>query len=137
LEGRKTVFRETGFLLAGLVPCVLVMIGVYALLGRLTDRVWLGALFGLLLAVGNFFFMAVAASTAADRATEMEDVSGGRKLMTVSYLARLAVMALLLIACVKGGLCDGIAMVLPLLFVRPVLMLTAFFREKPAQKGAD
>ncbi len=131
------MLRETGFLLIGLLPCVLLMVAVFALLGRLSGKVWLGALFGLLLAVGNFFFMAVGASTAADRAAELEDVKGGTRLMTASYLIRLAVMAALLIACVKGGLCDGIAMVLPLLFVRPVLTLLEFFRKKPSQKGAD
>ena len=40
--------------------------------------------------------------------------------------------AALLILCAKSGVFDVLALVLPLLFVRPVITLAEFFRKKGA-----
>ena len=78
---------------------------------------------------GNFFFMAVAATLAADKA-EAQDVEGGKKLMKSAYPIRLLVLAVLLILLAKSGYFDVLALALPLLFVRPILTLAEFFRKK-------
>mgnify|MGYP006967186784 CR=1 FL=1 len=106
-------------------------IGIFAILGYFDYKVILGGAIGLVIAVGNFFFMAVAATLAADKA-ETQDVEGGKKLMKSSYPIRLLVLAVGLILCAKSGVFDVLALVLPLLFVRPVITMAEFFRKKGA-----
>lgn len=130
-ESRKLVLKETAIIAVGEMICVALMCAVYALLGKFQLSVLLGGLVGLLFAVGNFFFMAVAATLAADKA-EMQDVEGGKKLMKSSYPIRLLVLAVGLILCAKSGVFDVLALVLPLLFVRPVITMAEFFRKKGA-----
>ena len=128
-ESRKIVLKETAIIAIGEVICVAIMCLVYALLGKFQLSVALGGLVGMLVAIGNFFFMAVAATLAADKA-QAQDVEGGKKLMKGSYPIRLLVMAGVLILCAKSGVFDVLALVLPLLFVRPVITLAEFFRKK-------
>ena len=128
-ESRKLVLKETALIAIGELICVALMCGVYALIGKFDLSVLLGALVGLLVATGNFFFLAMIATLAADRA-ENQDVEGGQKLMKSSYPIRLLAMAVVLILCAKSGFFDVIALVLPLLFVRPVITIAEFFRKK-------
>lgn len=128
-QSRKLVLKETAIIAIGEAVCVALMCAVYALIGKFTLFVLWGGLVGLLVATGNFFFLAVAATLAADRA-EAQDVEGGQKLMRSSYPIRLLVMAGVLFLCAKSGVFDVIALVLPLLFVRPVLAVVEFFRKK-------
>lgn len=130
-ESRKLVLNQTALIAAGELACVALMCGVYALIGKFSVAVVLGGLVGALLAAGNFFFMAVAATLAADKA-EAQDVEGGKKLMKSSYPIRLLVLAVLLILCAKSGFFDVVALVLPLVFVRPILTVAEFFRKKGA-----
>lgn len=51
-----------------LLVCIAVMLAVYALLGRLNRLVLLGAVFGWILAVGNFLSLSITVSNALDRA---------------------------------------------------------------------
>lgn len=128
MESRKVVYHETGIVLIGEVICAAVMVGVYALLGRFSSSVLLGAILGSLLAVLNFFFMAAGAVMAADKAAG-QDVKGGKKLIRTSYSLRLALMFIILFAAVKSGYCNALASVLPLAFVRPVITIAEFFRK--------
>lgn len=128
-DSRKLVLRETAVIAIGEIICVALMCGVYALIGKFSFSVLWGGLVGLLVATGNFFFLAVIATLAADRA-ENQDVAGGQKLMKSSYPIRLLVMAGVLILCAKSGYFDVIALALPLLFVRPILTIAEFFRKK-------
>ena len=130
-ESRKLVLKETAVIAVGELICVALMCGVYAIIGKFGISVLLGGLVGLLVATGNFLFLAVIATLAADRA-ENQDVAGGQKLMKSSYPIRLLVMAVVLILCAKSGFFDVIALVLPLLFVRPILTIAEFFKKKGA-----
>lgn len=127
-ESRKFVMRQTALVFAGVMVCVAVMIGVYALLGRFGLPVVLGGIVGGVLATANFFFMAVSAELAADKA-QADNVKGGKALMQSSYMIRLVVLAVILFACAKSGWFNLIALVLPLVFVRPVLSILEFFRK--------
>lgn len=127
-ESRKFVIKETTLVFAGIMICSAVMCGVYALLGKFGLPVVLGGLAGSVLATANFFFMAVSATLAADKA-EQDNVKGGKAMVQSSYLIRLVVLFALLFACAKSGLFDLIALVLPLIFVRPVLSVGEFFRK--------
>ena len=128
-DSRKLVLKETGVIAFGEAICVAVMCVVYALIGRFQTSVLLSGLVGFLVATGNFFFLAVVATLASDKAAA-GDPLGGQKLMKSSYPIRLLVMAGVLILCAKSGYFDVIALVVPLLFVRPILTIAEFFRKK-------
>lgn len=128
MDSRKYVFKETLTIAVGEAICVTVMLGVFALLGKFDRSVVLGGILGGLIAVGNFFFMAVGTALAADKA-ENQDVKGGQAVISSSYTIRMIVMAVLLFAAVKSGFCNVFASVIPLVFVRPVLTLGEFFRK--------
>lgn len=128
-ESRRLVLKETALIAGGELICVALMCGVYALMGKFGIPVLLGGLVGALLATANFFFLAVVASLAADRA-QTQDVADGQKMIRISYLIRLLVLAVLLILCAKSGFFDLLALLLPLVFMQPVLTITEFFRKK-------
>ena len=130
-ESRKFVLTQTAVIALGEVVCVALMCGVYALIGKWSLSVLLGGLAGLLIAVGNFFALAMMATLAADKA-EAGDPVAGQKLMKSSYPIRLLVMAGALFLCAKSGYFDVIALVVPLLFVRPILTVQEFFKKKGA-----
>lgn len=128
MESRKVVFKETGIVAIGEVICLALMLGVYALLGYFSMKVLLGGAVGTVLSVMNFFFMAVNAVMAADKAVN-QDVNGGKRQIKASYTLRMALIFVVLFAFVKSGLCDPLASVLPLVFVRPVITIAEFFRK--------
>ena len=128
MESRKIVFKETLIVAVGLLLCSGIMLALYALLGNLTQPVWVGAIGGSALALANFFFMAVGASLAADKA-EAQDVAGGQKLLHLSQLLRYVLLAVILFVCIKSDFCDALAPEQPLVFVRPVLTVGVFFRK--------
>ena len=129
MESRKIVYRETGIVALGVAACTGVMVLVFALGGWYSQSVLYGALLGALLSIGNFFFMAMGTCLAADKA-ESKDVKGGTVLMRSSYIFRLLVLFVLLVVCAKSRIFNLIALVLPLVFVRPVLTVAEFFRKK-------
>ncbi len=131
---RNPVYRETAAIAVGEVLCVGLMLGVYALAGQLDRAAVLGGVLGGVLAVCNFFFMAVGASLAADRA-EQQNVKGGTALVRMSFLLRYLVLFLILFAAAKSGRFQVLALVLPLVFVRPILMLGEFFRKSGEKKS--
>lgn len=128
MDSRKIAIRETLVILTGEAICTGVMLGVFALLGRFDRTVLIGGAVGALLTTANFFFMAVGAMMAADKATE-QNANGGKATIKTSYLVRMVVLAVLLFAFAKSGLCNPIALVLPLAFVRPTITVAEFFRK--------
>lgn len=128
MDSRKFVIKESLLILAGQAVCCAIMVGIFALLGSYDTTVLLGGIFGGIIATLNFFFMAVAATIAADKAVN-QDVKGGQATVQASYIGRLVVMAVVLFALVKSGLCNVIAVVLPLAFNRPILTIAEFFRK--------
>ena len=132
MDSRKIVFRETAIIAVGEVICVAVMMGIFALLGKFDISVLLGGVFGGVLAILNFFFMAVGASLAADKA-EKQNVKGGKGIVQTSMLLRYVFLFVILFALGKSGICNLFALVIPLVFVRPVLTVGEFFRKKGDQ----
>lgn len=133
MDSRKVVFKETAIVLIGQIICVAVMLAIYALLSKFSQKVLLGGIVGGAVAVLNFFFMAIGASLAADKA-QQQDVKGGKSLIQTSMLIRYAAIFVVLFACAKSGLFELIPLVLPLAFVRPILTVGEFFR-KSGEKG--
>ena len=128
-ESRKLVLTETAIVAVGVAAGVALMCLVYGLLGQYNLSVLLGGMVGFLVATGNFFSLALVSTLASDKA-EAGDPEGGQKLMKSSYPLRMLVMAGILFICAKSGVFDVIALVLPLVFVRPVLTVREFFRKK-------
>lgn len=131
MESRKIVYRETGVVAIGVAVCTAVMMLIFALAGFFDLSVLWGGLAGAALSIGNFFFMALGTSLAADKA-EKQDVSGGSLLVRNSYMLRLLILFVLLVVCAKTEVFNLIALVLPLVFVRPTLTVVEFFRKKGA-----
>ncbi len=129
MDSRKIVLQQTAIVLIGQVVCVGIMLAVFALLGHFNNRVLLGGVVGGIIALLNFFFMALFAAIAADRA-EQDDVAGGQKLVQLSYPVRMLVLAAILFACAKSGLFNLLALVLPFVFVRPTIMIAGFFGKR-------
>lgn len=128
MDSRKFVLTETGIVALGQALCVAAMLGIFALLGQFDTSVWLGGIAGAVLATGNFFFMAISASVAADKAVA-QNVKGGELTMRLSYFVRMAVLFIVLFALVKSGLCNVLTAVLPLVFTRLILFVSEFFRK--------
>lgn len=128
MSSRKFILQQTGIIALGEIFCIAIMYGVYAMIGGFDSSVVLGGIAGSLLAIGNFFFMAIAADLAADKAVN-QDVKGGKSLIQSSYLMRLVVIALILFACAKSGFFNLIALVIPLLLTRPIITISEFFRK--------
>ena len=126
MDSRKFVLKQTAIIAIGQAVCVAAMIGIFALLGQFNMAVLWGGLVGGILAIANFFLMAVGAMRAADKA-QQQDVKGGQATIRSSMLLRLALMAVVLVAFSVSKICNPLAMVLPLAFTRPVLTLADFF----------
>ncbi len=132
MNSRTFILRETLYLLIGELLCSAAVVGIYALIGKLEPSVIWGVLVGAILSTANFFMLGVSADAAANKAQE-QDVKGGKALMRMSYQMRLIVLFVLLFAFAKSGFCNPLAMVLPLVLFRPILMVIEFFR-KPGEK---
>ena len=128
MDPRKFVLKETLIVLLGELLCSAAMVGIFALLGCYDSSVLLGAAVGAVLSTANFFLMAIGASIAADKA-ENQNVKGGQATVHTSYLLRMVGLFVILLAFAKSGLCNVIALVVPLIFVRPILTIAEFFRK--------
>lgn len=128
MDSRKLVLKQTAIVALGQVLCVGILLGIFALLGKFDRSVLLGGVIGGALAILNFFFMAIGAMIAADKA-EAQNVKGGNATIRLSYMGRLIGLVLILFAFASSGLCNVVTLVLPLAFTRPVLTIAEFFRK--------
>lgn len=128
MDSRKIVYRETAVIAVGEVILSAVMVGVFAALGYFEVNVLWGALLGAGVTIANYFFMAVTVSLAADQA-ERGEVQQAQKKVQLSSTVRLLIMGVALVVGIKLG-ANVLALLLPLLFARPILLLSEFFRKK-------
>ena len=105
MDVRKELLRQTGIVALGEALGVAAMIGIFALLGEFEMGVVWGGLVGGLVAVGNFFVMAIGVNIAADKA-QNQDVKGGQAAIKGSYALRMAIMVVVLFAFAKSGICN-------------------------------
>ena len=133
MDMRKYVLGQTVVVALGEMIGVAAMIGIFALLDSFDKTVLLGGIVGAAVAVVNFFVMAIAVNIAADKA-QNQDVKGGQATIKLSYTLRMLCMVVVLFAFAKSGLCNVIALVVPLIFTRFTLTLQEFFRRKPGEE---
>ena len=130
MQKKRDVLRQVGGLAVALLVCIAVMLAVYALLGRLDRLVLLGAVFGWILAVGNFLSLSITVSNALDRAA-----NGGSPQKAQLEIQTSSVVALIYIVLFRAKVCDPVAALLPLLFAQVAIKVLEFFRND--KKGGD
>ena len=128
MDVRKFVLKETRIIAIGVCIGVAAMWGMYALLGYFDRTVLIGGIVGAILAVLNFFAMALSANMAADRALN-QDVKGGKKMMQSFMMTRMLAIFVVLVVLAKSGLCNPLSMVVPFVMVRPTITVAEFFRK--------
>ena len=119
----------------GVAALTALEIGVYALLGRFSVDVLLGALFGMVVSCANFLALTVTVSRAADRA-EGGDPMKARAAVQGSSVLRLLALAAVYILVLKLTTLDPLAAVLPLVFVQISISLFEFFRKDGEKNGS-
>ena len=120
----------------GEIIAATLMIGVYLLIRKMSLLVGIGALIGVLLAVGNYVFMAAGVLSAAKKA-EAGDEQRAKRVITISRLVRYLVLFGILLAVVlskRFELPEMIAILVPLVLFRPILSLGEFFRKGGEEK---
>ena len=128
MDSRKIVYKETAIVAVGELICTAVMIAVYAALGKLNATVLWSAAAGCGVMIANYFVMAITVSNATDKARAGNPM-GAKKMVQLSGILRLFLMAGVLGLGILLG-AEVVALVVPLLFVRPTLFLAEFFRKK-------
>lgn len=133
MDVRKFVIKK--LIMLGISEAVLVAIVsvVFAVLDKFDMTVVIGGLAGAILAIANFFFLAMAADSAADSAAA-QDVKTGKNKMRSSYMMRMIVIFAILLILAKTGIANPIALVVPFFAVRPLIMVDEFFRKPKEQK---
>ena len=139
MQKNRDVLRQVGGLAVALLVCIAVMLAVYALLGRLDRLVLLGAVFGWILAVGNFLSLSITVSNALDRAANGGSPQKAQLEIQTSSVVRPVILVIIYILLFRTELCDPLAAILPLLFAQVCIKLIDFFRPDPqaAQKTKD
>ncbi len=120
---------------AGVLALTALELAVYALIGRFTVNVLLGALFGAAVSCGNFLALTVTVSRAADRAEDGNPMKA-RAAVQGSSVLRLLLLAAVYILVLKFSPLDPLASVLPLVFVQISIGLIEFFRKDGEKNGS-
>ena len=129
--GKKDVLIQAAKVAVCEAVGVAVMLVVYLLFGKLTLKVFAGGLAGWLCSVVYFLMLSISVSNTVDAASEgrREPKTAGLMVGAGSAIRLLAVAAVLIVL-IKTGLCEPLPAIIPLLFIRPALMLLEFFGER-------
>jgi len=116
-----TVKKETFYLIIGESIMTVIMLVVFLLLHKFSIPVFIGALVGSALAIGNFFAMCLM----IQRAVDAEE--GDRaKMVRASHSTRLMVITLSLVICLAVFTLDVLATLIPLLFPSIIQYIRGF-----------
>ena len=131
MESRKSVIKQTLRFALGILGGAVITVLIYLAIGKFSAKVVIGAAVGTLISVGNFFFMCVSLINATESEIDSTRVVAKAR---GGYMLRMLAIAALLILAIKSGYCDVIATIVPLLLMRPVLMLEEFFGKNGDKK---
>ena len=134
MDNRKYVLSQVLIVLIGVLALSALMVGIFAILGYWDFSVVLGAVAGAVIATLNHLVLVLGVMAAASKA-EKQDVKGGQMLVQMSYMGRLIGLFLVLVLCAKSGIFNLIALVIPLVFTRPVLTIAEHFNKKGGNKA--
>lgn len=117
MKPQKAVLDETRHIAIGTLILGAVMLLVFALLGRFSLDVLLGALFGMAFAIGNFFMLGMT----VQKATANPDRA--KATLQNSYTYRMLAMIVFVLIGVKLPFINWIALAIPLVFPRIVIFV--------------
>lgn len=120
MDSQNRIPSNTIAIAIGQLISAAAVVGVFALLGKFQMTVLYGALAGGTVAFLNYFVMVYFANKAADKA-EAQDVTGGQKMIQLSYAGRMIGVFAVLVLLAKSGFFHPLPLVLPLAFTRPIL----------------
>ena len=126
MNDKQQTLRELLIFALGELVCLGLLYGAFALLGKLDSKVLLGGAIGAVTAVLNYFLGVYAAAARA----EAGDPARGRRVVSLSMAGRFLLMIAILVVGAKSGLCNVVAMVIPLLLFRVLIFVGEFFRRK-------
>lgn len=135
MHKQAPILRQVLSLTLAVAACSAVMLGIYALAGRFTVQVLLGAGIGTLLAAGNFLALSITVSNAIDRAARSAEPVRARLSIQSSSMIRTLVLVVIYILLFRADVCDPVAALLPLIFAQFAIKLLEFFRKD--DKGGD
>ena len=139
MKSQDTVSKEVRRVVLGTSVLTALMLLVFVLVGRSGIKVWFGALYGYILAAGNFVLLAYTVHKIADSADVVdEDTTKAAKLrIQKSYSMRMLACAVLLVVALAVFRLNWVACCLPLVFPRIIITFrTAHDRIKKV-KGSD
>ena len=129
MDNRKYVFSQVLTVLIGEFLLSALMVGVFAILGHFDKSVVYGAAAGAVITTLNHLVLVLSVMAASEKA-EKQDVKGGQMLIQMSYFGRTIGLFLILVLCAKSGIFNLIALVIPLVFTRPILTITEKYNKK-------
>lgn len=132
-NNKNPVILETLRLSLGMTVCLAIMLGVYWFIDKFTIAVLIGGVTGTLVAIGNFFFMAVGLSNIVQDSTEAQV----RLRTQGSFMIRTLALLMILVLAIKVLKCDALATLLPLLFTRPILSAEQFILKAKEERHAN
>lgn len=129
MDNRKYVVSQALTVLIGELLLSALMVGVFAILGHFDKSVVYGAAAGAVITTLNHLVLVLSVMAASEKA-EKQDVKGGQMLIQMSYFGRTIGLFLILVLCAKSGIFNLIALVIPLVFTRPILTITDKYNKK-------
>ena len=138
MKPQSAAFQETRHIAIGTALLCAAMLLVFLVIGRMTWQVALGALIGYILAVGNFFVMALDVQRLMDGIDPGEDgaVKRAKAKMRLSYNRRMLALVLLLAAAILWLGVNWITAVAPLLFP-PLIIKARQLIQNRKTKGSE
>ena len=143
----RAIRVQTGRLALGVAAMVAAMLIVYAVIGKLTGAVALGALYAGALGVGNFFVMGMMVQSVTDRMAERERTEAEIADMTLqmsnrmklSYNMRMLALFGLLVLGIAVFHFDALATIIAALFPSVVIRVLQVIeaRKAPETKGSE
>ncbi len=139
MNTKDAVSREIRRIALGSLVLTALMLIVFVLLGRTEAAVWFGALYGYVLANGNFMMLAHTVRKITDNAENAdEDTTKMAKMrMQKSYSTRMLVGVILLIAALAVFKLNWVTCCLPLIFPRIIILFKSAFDRMKRVKGSD
>lgn len=134
MDNRKYVISQAVTVLIGELILSALMVAVFAALGYFDRSVLFGAAAGAVIATVNHVVLVLGVLMASAKA-EKQDVKGGQALVQMSYMGRLLGLFLVLVLCAKSGMFNLIALVIPLVFTRPILTITDHYNKKGGKEA--
>ena len=122
MQGEKpqqSIVKETKRIAVGTVIMLVVMLAVYAVLGKFTVGVLLGGLFGSAYAIFNFFLLGMTLQKAAS----MTDQQMAHMKVRSSYSTRMIGMLILAVVAFALPFVEGIPCLIALLFPRATIFV--------------